>query len=493
MSDEWEQILNEMQTEKQPAEPPVGASTPEQAAQERREKVANFRLNLDLEDEFAPSEPTPAPTQPVPASADTMARTQVVEMPPEKVSAVADAFAQSDETPAPSTPVASAEPKKPQPAPIAPDAKKRKKKKAVDPQRAAMWGCFRSILYVALVLAVSLTLAVVIILAGLDVTGLNKSTEDVEVTIPRNASTREIAEELEKQNIIDHASLFIAFSKLTHADGTYLPGKFKLNAHMGYSNIIETLQAGVKRETVRVTIPEGYTIDKIAALLADKGVCTADEFYTAVTTGDYTDYDFIAAIPKDSERLQGRTYLLEGYLFPDTYEFYTGSSGETAVRKLLDGFATRVNTTYRAKIAAKGMTIDDAVILASIIQGEAADGEWSKVGRVLRNRLDNPSQYPMLQCDATANYIKNLNTAPLGDTVNADAYDTTKRTGLPAGAINNPGLNAFNAVLNPSSDSTVVKCYFFATDYESGVTYYSKTYTEHVNICRKYGIGMYAN
>ncbi len=502
MAEEWDRILEEIESKKNQPEPTEDEMRPDvepdaiaRIQDERKEKVASFRLNLDfgeepsaVPEETTASEPLPARILEAPPEADaaiTMEEAEPFLLPPEE-----------EERPV-AEPPTELQSKEPADAPekAKKEKKSRRKKRKTDPQAQAAWGCFRSILYVTLVIAVSITLACFLIIAGIDVTGLNKSSAEIEVTIERGSGTRDVAEELEQAGVIDHSWIFMAFSKLTSADGTYMPGTFKLSADMGYSAIIQTLQQGVKRETVRVTIPEGYTIDRIASLMEEKKVCTAAEFYEAVQNGDYSSYDFVAAIPtaETNAKYADRVYRLEGYLFPDTYEFYTGSTGEAVIHKLLDNFDTRIGTTYRSRIAALDMTIDDVVVLASIVQGEASDGEWSRVARVLQNRIDKPKEYPKLECDATYAYVKNLNREVLKTEVNEDAYDTSACVGLPVGAIGNPGLNAIDAVLSPSADPAVVNCYFFATDTETGITYYSKTYSEHVKICQKYGIGMYGN
>lgn len=141
------------------------------------------------------------------------------------------------------------------------------------------------------------------------------------------------------------------------------------------------------------------------------------------------------------------------------------------------------------------MTIDEAIILASIIQGEAADTEnMNKVSRVLQNRLENPETYPRLQCDSTSLYAQNMVPGEGGGAVFVKAYDTYERNGLPVGPINNPGLDAIRAVVEPSEDEEVKQCFYFATAYIDGVPqyFYSKTYEQHKKTCEKYGIGIHA-
>ena len=161
------------------------------------------------------------------------------------------------------------------------------------------------------------------------------------------------------------------------------------------------------------------------------------------------------------------------------------------MQKMLDNFETRMDTQHMAALKAAGMTLDDAITLASIIQGEAADlANMPKVSRVLHNRLDDPVNYPYLQCDSTARYVTSLIPIVEGGEMKTEGYDTYTRKGLPAGPINNPGLAAIEAAISPSTDEADMQYYFFANDAERN-TYYSRTYEEHVAICRKHHIGIH--
>lgn len=237
-------------------------------------------------------------------------------------------------------------------------------------------------------------------------------------------------------------------------------------------------------DTVRVTLREGLTIPEMAAVLEEKGVCSAADFITAVQTVDYS-YDFLQGLPTDD----GRAYRLEGYLFPDTYEFYVGSNASNVINRLLKNFEKRT-ADLLPQIEAMGWTMDQAVIFASMIQGEAdTTANMAKVSRVLHNRLASGSGFAKLQLCSTRDYVNHL-PQDAGFDVEAlkQAYNTYYREGLPIGAINNPGLDALTAALNPSTDATIMQCYYFATDYKTGITYFSKTYAEHQAVIKKYGI-----
>ena len=499
MADNIEDILKDIQRnrEKWDAEAEDAAPTPsagavQAAKDERREKVASFRLQMDLDHEYG--DYTPAESVPAPAAVEAEAgEADAVATPPEVAGETASQTPAEPETEQP--PISSDAPEGQAADGVADTAgsgepaEPRKKRRRRDRKAHEVWGCAGSLFYVVLTLGVSLVLACIIIMAGLDMTGVNKSGEEIKITLEDGSSTADIASVLKENGIIDQKWAFELYSKIRGVDGKYQPGIYTLSANMGYGNIMSTLRAGMPRKTVRITIPEGYTMDQIATLMENNDVCTKKAFYDAVQNGDYSSYTFVAAIPAAEGDYAGRGYALEGYMFPDTYDFYTGSDGETVVRKLLDNFDSRLDTTYKTKIAARNMTINDVVILASIVQGEAADGEWSRVARVLQNRLDNPAEYPYLQCDATINYFKNLDKDVEGLAISQDAYDTHVKRGLPPGAVGNPGLRAIDAVLSPSDDKEVVKCYYFATDYSSGITYYSQTYAQHQAVCRKYNIG----
>ncbi len=351
-------------------------------------------------------------------------------------------------------------------------------------------GCAKGIILFVLLIALCGALAYLVIAAALDFSALNKSDIKVDVVIPQGSSTVQIADILAENDLIDQPLIFRAYSKLTRRDGRYQAGIYSLSANMGYQKLTDRIIAGNPRETATVTIPEGYTIDQIAKKLEENNVCTSADFYDALLHETY-DFDFFDSIPQASDggKYAGRIYRLEGYLFPDTYEFFTESSGKSVVKKFLSNFNSKITIEMKSAMQSQGLTLDDVVIMASIAQKEAANiAELSKVTRVLYNRLD--SDYTRLECDSTALYVKDL--AP--NTADAEAigtaYNTYLRAGLTAGAICNPGLDALQAAVFPSDDAYVSECYYFAND-TAGNTYYSKTFSQHVATCRKYKIGMY--
>lgn len=239
------------------------------------------------------------------------------------------------------------------------------------------------------------------------------------------------------------------------------------------------------RPTVRVTFPEGFTAVQIAQRLEENGVCPAKDFIDALENpGALAEsYPLIAGMKNTAER----PFPLEGYLFPDTYEFYCGESAETVLGRFLKNTEAKLTDEEEKRAEQLGYTLDEILTLASVIQKEAGvKEEMSKVSSVLLNRLTNDS-YKKLQCDVTVHYINDYVTgSPYLPSVTQDfaaLYNTYKCEGLPAGAICNPGLDAIRAALYPEESDW----FFFVTD-EDGNYYYASTYEEHQKNCRLCGI-----
>lgn len=237
--------------------------------------------------------------------------------------------------------------------------------------------------------------------------------------------------------------------------------------------------------TVRVTFPEGYTAKQIAERLEENGVCSAKDFM-ALLQGDYyksLDYGFITEI----DNTKDKAFVLEGYVFPDTYEFYKGESAEMALSRFLKNTDAKLSEEFYFRADELGYTMDEILTLASVIQEEAGDPEeMPHVSSVLHNRLKSP-EYGRLQCDVTINYVNECITdSPYidGDTSHfAELYNTYKCDGLPAGAICNPGIDAIKAALYPSDTNY----FFFVTDKDWNY-YYAETYGEHKKNCNAIGL-----
>lgn len=238
--------------------------------------------------------------------------------------------------------------------------------------------------------------------------------------------------------------------------------------------------------TVRVTFPEGYTLIQIAEKLEENGVCPAADFMALTTDKEYLaslEYSLLEGI----EETENVAYFLEGFVFPDTYDFYKGESAERAMSRFLSNTENKITDEYRQRASELGYTVREILALASVIQEEAGDPEeMPYVSSVVHNRLTSPS-YGMLQCDVTIHYVNNCIADSVyleGDTsVYAEHYNTYKCKGLPAGPICNPGIDAIRAALYPAETNY----FFFVTD-EDWNYYYAETYSEHQKNCRAVGI-----
>ena len=224
-----------------------------------------------------------------------------------------------------------------------------------------------------------------------------------------------------------------------------------------------------------VTIPEGYSAPQIGELLEKNGVCSKSDFLLTLNTYDFTYYSLIAAIQED----KNRCYKLEGYLFPDTYNFNLDKPVADAVGVLLRGAESKINGVF----SHPDLTTDQLVILASLIEKEAAGTEdMRKVSSVFHNRLNAGMR---LQSDATIHYVERyLKPNLTGDIDRYNSfYNTYKCEALPAGPICNPSVRALRAAAEPAETDYL----YFAADSE-GKFYYAATYEEHLRNCEKAGI-----
>ena len=291
---------------------------------------------------------------------------------------------------------------------------------------------------------------------------------EVVVTIPEGAGTAQIAKILNKNGLVNSKGFYRLMSKVRGVDGKYNFGKFKLNKNAGYEDIFKALtQSGVNVDAVKITIPEGYEIYKIADTLAEKGLIDKDKFFYLVDYGDF-DYDFVKDIPERDNRL-------EGYLFPSTYEFTAGDE-YGIINEMLAQF-DKVYEKYKGRAKEMNMTMDEAVTLASIIEREALGDEDRKlVSSVFHNRMDS-SNYPYLQSCATVQYVLKERKPVLSveDTKIDSPYNTYINKGLPIGPIASPGEKSIEAALYPEETD-----YLFFVLGSDNKHHFSKTYEEHM-------------
>ncbi len=310
-----------------------------------------------------------------------------------------------------------------------------------------------------------------------DMLAINRSEENVEVMIPENASYTEIIDILEDNGLIKRKLFCKVFTKYRDFDDEeYLSGNYYLSGSMGVEGMLKDIMAApVTADTIKLSFPEGWTVQQIFEKLEKNDVCDAKKLYSSIRSSNYS-YDFYSKITDDSKR-----YLkLEGYLFPDTYDFYVDADPNYVVKKLLDNFNSKWTDEYQARAEKLGYTTDEIITIASIIQKEAANAEQMKIiSSVIHNRLKDSANFPTLGCDSTAIYISNYVTPAVGEATGKiyyNYYDTSAIRGLPPGPICNPGMDAIKAALYPDDTDY----YYFAHD-NSGKIYLSKTFTGHKN------------
>lgn len=290
-----------------------------------------------------------------------------------------------------------------------------------------------------------------------------------QITVPAGASTEQIASLLGEAGLVRHELWFRLFSKLGGHDGQYLQGVFLVPEGAGYGKIFDILKnPPVPQDVVKVTIPEGFELRQIADKLEEAGLIDREAFYQEVENGVF-DYAFLKGLPKRENRL-------EGYLFPDTYQFSKQEGERAIIEKMLARFDEVYNETYRLRAKELNMTDDEVITLASVIEREAqGDADRKKVAGVFANRLKN-AQYPYLESCATVQYILKERKAVLtvADTKIDSPYNTYQNPGLPAGPIASPGQKSIEAALYPEQHDYL----FFVMD-SSGKHRFAKTFSEH--------------
>lgn len=329
--------------------------------------------------------------------------------------------------------------------------------------------------------------------AGIDdMLAINRTEEkNVRIEIPANPNLDTVATVLEKNNIIDDKNYFKLFAKFTKADDDFTQGTYDIKTNLDYEAIINFLLSSVNRtDTVEVTIPEGRNVLEIAKLLKEKGaLADEDKFLELCNSNNFDDeYSFL----KDITNADDRYYKLEGYLYPDTYTFYENEDAENVIYRFLNNYDSKLTEKqdvpgYDKVTSIEDMlkknrsdyTLDQVMIVASIIQSEAADtDDMYYISSIIYNRLhaDEDMGVKYLGLDSTKFYPYRTQVDVPEDARDTfeSSYDTYSKEGLPAGEICNPGMNAIIAALNPKDTNY----YYFCHD-KDGNAYYASTIYEH--------------
>lgn len=299
---------------------------------------------------------------------------------------------------------------------------------------------------------------------------------DVQVNIPQGSSTEEIATILEDNGLIGSSFYFRVLAKFSGYDGLFQYGDYTLSTSMAEDEMMEVMMTeGYKRETISFTIPEGYTIDQIAQKLDSEGVVSRNEFLDAVYDADYG-YDYIDMIPERNLRLQG-------YLFPDTYEVYADATAEQIVSIMLKQFDQVFNEDLRSRADSLGLSVDEVLTIASIIEREARVSDERKViSGVIYNRLNINMKLEM--CSTVMYVLDKPQDRLLYSDLKIDSpYNTYMYAGLPVGPIANPGEASIVAALYPDQHDYL---FFVLMDPETGEHAFTKTLDQHNNAKNQY-------
>jgi len=345
---------------------------------------------------------------------------------------------------------------------------------------------FFRIVWLIMVLAVSALLSQFAITGINDMLAVGREKVTITVEIPKNATSEQVAEILNNSGVINDINFFKLYSKLTKADGHYSNGSYKIDTNMDYEAIINNLQSNQNRvDTIKITFPEGTNALEMANLFEKNGVCSAKDILAIVNSNQFDNsFDIVKSITNAKDRY----YKLEGYLFPDTYEFYKDEDPKQAIQKLVSNCNKKLTNDIRNKAAAQNMTIDQLMTLASMIQAEAANkDDMYQVSSVFHNRLASGGEGDLLRLrsDPTTYYPYRTKAAVpsnIRETYKSK-YDTYTIKGLPAGPICNPGAEAIDAALNPADTNY----YYFCHD-AKGKAYYAKTNAQHEANLKKAGL-----
>ncbi len=354
-------------------------------------------------------------------------------------------------------------------------------------------GCIVALVYSAAVCSISILLAYYMIVGVNDMFALVKDSTEIVVDVPKNSSLDDVTQILDDSGVVDYPFFFKTYAKISKKNTGFKAGTFTLDTKSDYNQLLTKLRlpAGADKSTITVTIPEGLTVEQVAAIMEDNSVCEAENFLKTAKEAEFTQKFLSNVNTKD------RPYKVEGYLYPDTYNFYLSEGSISAVNRLLNEFDRHWTSEYVEKAKERGMTMDQVIILASVVEREASKSEdRMNVASVFANRLKNSAGTGgKLQSDATRWYpyatkkellaSDKLTQAEKDDWINNNTgiCDTYRLKGLPPCPICTPSMDSINAVLD--HDNTGY--YYFCSDAE-GNFYFAKTLKQHNANLKKAGL-----
>ncbi len=357
------------------------------------------------------------------------------------------------------------------------------------PRRRSRFIILKLLLFILLCLVVTVSFAqrgYKYVIDGMDqAASIPSDSGGTEFTIPYGSNTVDIADLLKEKGFLKNTDVFRTISKLVGFDGLYKAGRYMLTRDMNEYALMMRLTADpMKNPSVDIRIPEGQTVTELADILASQKLITKEKFILLCKM-NLTQFTF----QKELTVKESRIYPLEGYLYPDTYKMDAGWDEEKLVLRMLDEFNRNYTDEDRKQATALGMTTDEVITMASLIEMEALHpGDLKKISSVFHNRLAS-KDLTLLQSDTTIQYARVM--AGLGRTTTVlyadleieSPYNTYMHPGLPPGPVCSPRTDAIQAALHPDKTKFM---YFFATP--DGTNIYNETYSGHLKDQSKYGV-----
>ncbi|KAJ52824.1 UPF0755 protein [Clostridium tetanomorphum] len=299
--------------------------------------------------------------------------------------------------------------------------------------------------------------------------------KEIEFDVKNGDSLYKVLNSLKSNNEIKNLYIAKLYIKRNGLETTIKPGRYQLSSDINLSELVNALNKGIfNKNLVKVTIPEGYDIDKIAIILQKNGIISKEEFLQSCR--QYPKPKYIKSIHKS---IHNRKYVLEGYLFPDTYEFIKGMKGKDIINVMYNRFNRGINE-LRSKYNIDDNDLDSIITLASMVEREAErDEERGKVASVFYNRINKNMK--MESC-ATVLYAlgKHKDKLYYRDLEVNSPYNTYIVKGFPPGPICSPGLPSIEAAIKPDKTD-----YLYFVSYNNGTHFFTNNYNEFLKVKEK--------
>ena len=399
------------------------------------------------------------------------------------------------------------------PKPAEPEPKPSEKKeppaKKGRPKRKGKYGLLgiphilATAVWIGLILIIGITAGRMLWLCATDVLAFGREPITATVIVEKGDDIDTIAVKLQDAGLIRYTGLFKFYANISNAEEEIRPGTYTFNdpekdeekVVYDYMALVSVMSPSSKYIVVEdLRIPEGYTCAQIFKLLEQKNICTVEELEEASMTADLSSYWFLEGVKQDHK------YCLEGFLFPDTYDFYEHDDPERVLKKMLNTFDVKFNDNMRKDlvqlnnkledmmrsngykkdfIESHKVTVREIVIIASMIEKETANNvESFTIASVIYNRLTDPNEYPFLNIDATLVYALGGRTELTNQDKEIDSpYNTYKEKGLPPGPISNPSQNSLAAALQPED----TKYHYYAYNPATEEHHFTKNYQDHLD------------